>query len=63
MRYVVHEYAENVHTDFEFVSDVVSFLNERLDISAVDVIVLLDNEDKAVTRMTAHEFVELHSSA
>ena len=61
MRYVVNEYSEGIKTRFSSPSDVVEFLNNRLDISATDVVVLKEHENVVLTRKTAHEFIELQA--
>lgn len=61
MRYVVDEYGEEIKTRFSNASDVVDFLNERLDVSAVDVLVVRDNSAEVLFRKTALEFIEIHS--
>jgi len=61
MRYVVNEYSEGIKTRFSSPSDVVEFLNNRLDIAATDVVVLKEHENVVLTRKTAHEFIELQA--
>jgi hypothetical protein len=61
MRYIVNEYSEGIKTRFSSSSDVVDFLDNRLDIAATDVVVLHEHENKVLTRKTAHEFIQLQT--